>query len=124
MRRSSYPEHEVTTLNWKAFKLILPYLFEFKKRIAVAFCCLILTKIASVYLPFILKDIVHTLDGKAPESAQALVVPIGLVLAYGLVRLSIVVFAEIRDTLFGRVTERAIRRIGLRVFRHLHQLDF
>jgi len=123
MRRSSYPEHEVTTINWKAFKLILPYLFEFKKRIAFAFFCLILTKIASVYLPFILKDIVDTLDAKAPESVQSLVVPLGLVLAYGLVRLSIVVFAEIRDTLFGRVTERAIRRIGLKVFRHLHQLD-
>jgi len=123
MRRSSYPEHEVTTLNWKAFKLILPYLFEFKKRIAFAFLCLIMTKIASVYLPFILKDIVDTLDTKAPDNLQNLVVPIGLVLAYGLVRLSIVVFAEIRDTLFGRVTERAIRRIGLNVFRHLHQLD-
>jgi len=123
MRRSSYPEHEVNTINWKAFKLILPYLFEFKKRIAFAFFCLILTKIASVYLPFILKDIVDTLDAKAPENVQSLVVPLGLVLAYGLARLSIVVFAEIRDTLFGRVTERAIRRIGLKVFRHLHQLD-
>lgn len=123
MRRSSYPEQEVTTINWKAFKLILPYLFEFKKRIAFAFFCLIVTKIASVYLPFILKDIVDTLDAKAPENVQALVVPLGLVLAYGLVRLSIVVFAEVRDTLFGRVTERAIRRIGLEVFRHLHQLD-
>lgn len=123
MRRSSYPEHEVTTINWQAFKLILPYLFEFKLRIALAVFCLILTKIASVYLPFILKDIVDTLDTKTPESIQALVVPLGLVAAYGLVRLSIVVFAEVRDTLFGRVTERAIRRIGLKVFRHLHQLD-
>jgi len=123
MRRSSYSEDEVTSINWKAFKLILPYLFEFKKRITFALSCLILTKIASVYLPFILKDIVDTLDAKTPENAQALVVPLGLVLAYGLVRLSIVVFAEIRDTLFGRVTERAIRRIGLKVFRHMHQLD-
>lgn len=123
MRRSSYPDHEVTMINWQAFKLILPYLFEFKKRIAFAFACLILTKVASVYLPFILKDIVDTLDTKAPENLQALVVPFGLVAAYGLVRLSIVVFAEVRDTLFGRVTERAIRRIGLKVFRHLHQLD-
>ncbi|GAA6173690.1 ABC transporter ATP-binding protein/permease [Colwellia sp. KU-HH00111] len=123
MRRSSYPEHEVTTLNWQAFKLILPYLFEFKVRIVLAIFCLVLTKIASVYLPFILKDIVDTLDAKAPEKLQTLVVPLGLVAAYGLVRLSIVVFAEVRDTLFGRVTERAIRRIGLNVFRHLHQLD-
>ncbi len=123
MRRSSHPDNEVTTINWPAFKLILPYLFEFKKRIAFAMFCLILTKIASVYLPFILKDIVDTLDAKTPTNLQALVVPFGLVLAYGSVRLAIVVFAEIRDTLFGRVTERAIRRIGLKVFRHLHALD-
>ncbi len=123
MRRSSYPDNEVTTINWQAFKLLLPYLFEFKKRIAFALACLILTKVASVYLPFILKDIVDALDAKVPENLQALVVPFGLVAAYGLVRLSIVIFAEVRDTLFGRVTERAIRRIGLKVFRHLHQLD-
>ncbi len=123
MRRSSYPDNEVTTINWQAFKLILPYLFEFKKRIAFALACLILTKIASVYLPFILKDIVDTLDAQVPANMQTLVVPFGLVVSYGLVRLSIVIFAEIRDTLFGRVTERAIRRIGLKVFRHLHQLD-
>jgi len=123
MRRSSYPEHEVNTINWQAFKLIVPYLFEFKKRIAFAMLCLVLTKVASVYLPFILKDIVDTLDANTSESMQPLLVPFGLVIAYGLVRLSIVVFAEVRDTLFGRVTERAIRRIGLKVFRHLHALD-
>ncbi len=124
MRRSSYPEQEVSTINWQAFKLIVPYLFEYKKRIAVAMLCLILTKVASVYLPFILKDIVDTLDANSNDKQSALVVvPLGLVAAYGLVRLSIVVFAEVRDTLFGRVTERAIRRIGLKVFRHLHSLD-
>jgi ATP-binding cassette subfamily B protein len=124
MRRSSYPEQEVSTINWQAFKLILPYLFEYKKRIALAMSCLILTKIASVYLPFILKDIVDTLDANSTNEQSALIiVPLGLVAAYGLVRLSIVVFAEVRDTLFGRVTERAIRRIGLKVFRHLHSLD-
>ncbi len=123
MRQSNHPDNEVTTINWQAFKLILPYLFEFKKRIAFALVCLVLTKVASVYLPFILKDIVDTLDAEVPDNMQTLVVPIGLVLAYGAVRLSIVIFAEVRDTLFGRVTERAIRRIGLKVFRHLHQLD-
>jgi len=124
MRPSSYPEQEVKSINWQAFKLILPYLFEYKKRIAFAMCCLILTKIASVYLPFILKDIVDTLDtNSTSETSTLIIVPFGLVAAYGLVRLSIVVFAEVRDTLFGRVTERAIRRIGLTVFRHLHSLD-
>jgi len=123
MRRSSYPEQEVNSINWQAFKLILPYLFEFKHRIALAVLCLILTKVASVYLPFILKNIVDTLDANVPDNLQVAVVPLGLVAAYGMTRLAIVVFAEIRDTLFGRVTERAIRRIGLKVFRHLHALD-
>ncbi|WP_019027399.1 ABCB family ABC transporter ATP-binding protein/permease [Colwellia piezophila] len=125
MRPSSYPDQEVNSINWQAFKLILPYLFEYKKRIALAMLCLILTKIASVYLPFILKDIVDTLDSNSTDkqSTALIIVPLGLVAAYGLARFSIVVFAEIRDTLFGRVTERAIRRIGLKVFRHLHSLD-
>ena len=124
MRNSRYPDQEVTSINWRAFKLILPYLFEYKKRILLAMLCLVLTKVASVYLPFILKDIVDTLDANnTNEQAAMLIVPFGLVAAYGLVRLSIVVLAEVRDTLFGRVTERAIRRIGLNVFRHLHALD-
>ena len=122
MRRSSHqPEHEVTTFNWRVVKLLLPYLFEFKARIFLALSCLVLTKIASVYLPFILKDIVDILDTQ--QENRVYLVPFALVGAYGLVRLTIVLFAEIRDTLFGRVTERAIRRIGLKVFQHLHKLD-
>ena len=121
MRNSSDPNQEVTGFSWQAFKLILPYLLEYKKRIVLALSCLVFTKVASVYLPFILKDIVDTLDNNQGQSLIA--VPFALVAAYGLIRLSIVVLAEVRDTLFGRVTERAIRRIGLKVFQHLHQLD-
>ena len=121
MRRSHQPEQEVTTFNWHVVKMLVPYLLEFKMRIGLALLCLILTKIASVYLPFILKDIVDTLDTQ--QENRIYLAPFALVAAYGLVRLAIVLFAEIRDTLFGRVTERAIRRIGLKVFKHLHQLD-
>ena len=122
MRRSSHQsEQEVTTFNWHVVKLLLPYLFEFKARIFFALACLVLTKVASVYLPFILKDIVDILDKQ--QDNRIYIVPFALVGAYGLVRLTIVLFAEIRDTLFGRVTERAIRRIGLKVFQHLHKLD-
>lgn len=122
MRRSSHqPEQEVTTFNWRVVKLLLPYLLEFKARIFFALACLVLTKVASVYLPFILKDIVDVLDHQ--QENRVYLVPFALVGAYGLVRLTIVLFAEIRDTLFGRVTERAIRRIGLKVFQHLHKLD-
>jgi ATP-binding cassette subfamily B protein len=125
MRSSSHPEHEVKNINWRAFKLIWPYLFEFKVRIGFALLCLILAKVSSVYLPFLLKDIVDTLDTSTPNSQQnlTLLLSLGLVASYGLTRFSVVLFGEIRDTLFGRVTERAIRRIGLNVFKHLHQLD-
>lgn len=121
MRRNSYPDREVTEINWQVIKMLFPYLMEFKLRISFALLCLVLTKVASVYLPFILKDVVDVLDQQ--QENRLYLVPFGLVAAYGLVRLSIVLFAEIRDTLFGRVTERAIRRVGLRVFKHLHQLD-
>tara|TARA_R110002124_G_scaffold287363_1_gene473957 strand:+ start:16398 stop:18185 length:1788 start_codon:yes stop_codon:yes gene_type:complete len=122
MRRSSHqPEQEVTTFNWRVVKLLVPYLLEFKARIFFALACLVLTKVASVYLPFILKDIVDVLDTQ--QENRVYLVPFALVGAYGLVRLTIVIFAEIRDTLFGRVTERAIRRVGLKVFQHLHKLD-
>ncbi|WP_077342308.1 ABCB family ABC transporter ATP-binding protein/permease [Pseudocolwellia agarivorans] len=121
MRPSRFNENEATEINWRVIKMLLPYMMEFKARIALALLCLVLTKVASVYLPFILKDVVDTLDQQ--QESKIYLVPFGLVAAYGLVRLSIVLFAEIRDTLFGRVTERAIRRIGLKVFKHLHDLD-
>jgi len=121
MRPSSYQLPENTTINWRVLKSLIPYLLEFKMRIAFALSCLVLTKLASVYLPFILKDIVDGLD--AQQDNNIFIVPFALVAAYGFVRLTIVLLAEIRDTLFGRVTERAIRRIGLQVFEHLHKLD-
>lgn len=121
MRRTNYPDYEVTRINWQVFRSLIPYLMEFKSRIAFALSCLILTKLASVYLPFVLKDLVDTLDTNLENKLVFL--PLSLIVSYGLVRFSIVIFAEIRDTLFGRVTERAIRRIGLNVFKHLHSLD-
>lgn len=121
MRRTNYPDHEVDKLNWQVLKLVYPYLLEFRWRISLAVVCLILAKVASVYLPFVLKDVVDTLDQNVEN--KVMLVPFGLVAAYGLARLSVVLFGEIRDTLFGRVTERAIRRIGLKVFKHLHSLE-
>lgn len=121
MRRIKHHDPDIKGFNWQVISMLLPYLLEFKLRITLAMLCLILTKVASVYLPFILKDIVDTLDTQ--KDNQIYLVPLGLVAAYGVVRLTIVLFAEIRDTLFGRVTERAIRRIGLQVFKHLHKMD-
>ena len=107
------------TINWAVFKSIAPYLSEYKWRVLMAVLCLVLAKVATVYLPFVLKYIVDDLD----NTKQMLAAPIALVLAYGALRLGSVLFGELRDTLFGRVTERAMRRIGLEVFNHLHRLD-
>lgn len=117
MRRSR-SDAELGPVNWASLKKLIPYLLEFRLRIVLALMCLIGAKVASVGLPFILKRIVDQLN-----SPSILVVPIALLIAYGLVRLANVLFGEIRDTLFGRVTERAMRRIGHRVFEHLHSLD-
>ncbi len=115
MKQVDVPE----TINWAVFKSIAPYLAEYKWRVLMAVLCLVMAKVATVYLPFVLKYIVDDLDSKQ----KMLAAPIALVLAYGALRLSSVLFGELRDTLFGRVTERAMRRIGLEVFNHLHRLD-
>ena len=109
-------------INWRIFKKLWPYLTEFKQRVWLAILCLVAAKVASVGLPFVLK---HTVDGLnlKTETEQLLVAPIALIIAYGALRLANVLFGEIRDTLFGRVTERAMRRLGLTVFKHLHRLD-
>ncbi|MBB65504.1 MAG: metal ABC transporter permease [Waddliaceae bacterium] len=122
MRHGNYSDN-IETVDWKVLKLLWPYLWEFKKRVLIAIFCLIFAKIASVSLPFILKYIVDDLDSYQLKSMELIVAPISLILAYGLVRFSNVLLGEIRDTLFGRVTERAIRRVGLEVFQHLHQLE-
>lgn len=121
MRPSLYFDGPIEKLNWHVLKLILPYLLEFKYRVALALLCLIIAKLASVSLPFILKSLVDGLSTASPE--QLISVPIALVLAYGSLRLLNTIISEVRDTLFGRVTERAIRRLGLNVFEHLHRLD-
>ncbi|WP_440905484.1 ABCB family ABC transporter ATP-binding protein/permease [Catenovulum sp. SX2] len=122
MRPSHFNDFENQTLNWQVIRQIWPYLLEFKSRIVLALLCLVLAKVAGVTLPFVLKHIVDGLN--ANNGAQGwLAVPISLLIAYGVVRFLNTLIGEIRDTLFGRVTERAMRRLGLGVFKHLHQLD-
>jgi ATP-binding cassette subfamily B protein len=122
MRHGHYSDDDTEGMNWHVLKMLWPYLLEFRQRVFLAMLCLIAAKLASVVGPFLLKHIVDGLNVE-PEAGMLMVVPIALVLAYGLARFSNVLFGEIRDTLFGRVSERAMRRIGLNVFRHMHSLD-
>ena len=110
---------DIDQVNWRSLRLVIPYLTEYRGRIFLALLCLVGAKLASVGLPFILKNIVDRLN----DVNALVVVPLGLLFAYGVVRFANVLFGEIRDTLFGRVTERAMRRVGYRVFTHLHSLD-
>ncbi|MBB3167099.1 ABCB family ABC transporter ATP-binding protein/permease [Simiduia aestuariiviva] len=119
MRSRRFDEADAQ-ISWATLKSLLPYLLEHRVRVALALGCLIAAKVASVGLPFVLKDLVDTLSA---AQGPLIALPVGLLLAYGVVRLATVLFAELRDTVFGRVTERAMRRIGLKVFEHLHQLD-
>jgi ATP-binding cassette subfamily B protein len=118
--------------SWTVLKNLVPYLNEFKWRVLFALLFLVGAKLATIGLAFLMKAVVDlqgasTSNGPA-ESSHFLenfwfYTPVLLVVAYGLLRFLSVIFGEIRDMLFGRVTERTMRRIGHRVFKHLHALD-
>ena len=104
---------------WRTVSLLLPYLWEFRGRVAIALVFLIIAKLANVGVPLVMKDIVDRLDA----TSAVLLLPLALLVIYGALRLSTTLFAELRDVVFVRVTQRAIRRIALTVFRHLHSLS-
>lgn len=105
---------------WEVLRMLWPYLLEFKGRMLAAFALLVLAKLAVVAMPYVLKLVVDSLD---QNLHQLIVVPILFIVAYGLLRFGSVFFSEARDAVFSRVTERAMRRIVLRVFQHLHALE-
>ena len=104
---------------WSIIASLLPYVWEYRGRVAIALVFLVAAKLANVGVPLVMKEIV---DGLDPRHA-VLLVPAALLAAYGLLRFSTTLFAEIRDAVFVRVTQRAIRRVALGVFRHLHSLS-
>ncbi|MBK18899.1 MAG: metal ABC transporter permease [Rhodospirillaceae bacterium] len=94
--------------------------FETKARVLLALALLALAKVANVYTPILFKDAVDILSGK---EAAILVVPVALLVGYGVVRVLSIAFAELRDAVFAKVGQRAIRNVGLKTFRHLHKLS-
>ena len=120
MRGDRHYSNNTWSGNWRVLKYLIPYFTEFPIRVGLALGCLIVAKLATVALPFALKYIVDSLD---TSQSRVIAVPLAFLLLYGLLRFGTIIFGEIRDTIFGRVTERAMRRIGLKGFRHLHSLD-
>jgi ATP-binding cassette, subfamily B, heavy metal transporter len=109
--------------DWLTLKRLLPYLLEYKWRVAAALAFMVGAKVANVGVPLLLKELVDAMTFK-PGSVQAmLVVPMGLLLAYGLLRLSTSLFTELRELVFAKATQGAARSIALKTFEHLHALS-
>lgn len=108
--------------NWKIIAGLWPYLAEYRGRVILAVSMLILAKVATVSTPIALKYIIDYLDQQRGVE-MVLWIPLVLVLLYGGLRFSSTLFNELRDAIFARVAERAMRRVSLRVFRHLHNRE-
>lgn len=109
--------------DWATLRRLFPYLWDYKWRVLAALTFMVGAKVANVGVPVLLKNLVDTMTPK-PDMAQALlIVPIGLLVAYGLLRFSTSLFGELRELVFAKATEGAARRISLEVFRHLHALS-
>jgi ATP-binding cassette subfamily B protein len=114
-----------TRHDWQTIKTLLPYLWAWKGRVVFALCCLLLAKLTNVAVPMVFKDIIDTftLPGANKLEQAVLLVPLGLLATYGALRFSTVLFTELREIFFARVTQRAVRTITLQVFEHLHSLS-
>ncbi|MDX1573574.1 MAG: ABC transporter ATP-binding protein/permease [Methylophaga sp.] len=106
--------------DWRAIRSLLPYLWQFKGRVAIALALLLLAKVANVGVPLALKGAIDALD---PQQQDIIYLPVMLLVAYGLLRLASSLFGELRDALFAKVIYHAIRRIAGQVFQHLHKLS-
>ena len=125
MRRASataLPGPEPTERHdWQTLRELLPYLWAYKYRVMIALACLLAAKGANVTVPIVFKKLIDALD--ITQAQAVIVVPAALLLAYGALRFSTSMFTELRELVFARVTQQAVRRISLQVFRHLHSLS-
>ena len=109
--------------DWGTLAKLLPYLWQYRWRVGIALGFLLMAKVANVGVPLLLKNLVDSLVIKPGDAVAILVVPIGLLIAYGGLRLSTSLFTELRELIFAKATEGTARSISLQVFRHLHALS-
>ena len=109
--------------DWRTLGKLLPYLWQYRWRVGLALAFLLLAKVANVGVPVLLKHLVDALDLKAGDPRAALVVPVGILLAYAGLRLSTSLFTELRELVFAKVSFGASKQIALQVFGHLHALS-
>ncbi|MBK6865771.1 MAG: ABC transporter ATP-binding protein/permease [Ideonella sp.] len=109
--------------DWATLERLLPYLWHYRWRVGIALAFMVGAKVANVSVPLLLKTLVDSLAIKPGDAQALLVVPIGLLLAYGGLRLTTSLFTELRELVFAKATEGTARSISLAVFRHLHALS-
>jgi ATP-binding cassette subfamily B protein len=109
--------------DWATLSRLLPYLWQYKWRVVLAIVFMVGAKVANVGVPVLLKNLVDAMAFKPGDPAAVLVVPAGLLLAYGLLRLSTSLFTELRELVFAKATQGAARSIALQTFEHLHALS-
>ena len=108
--------------DWHVIRDLLPYLLEYRLRVAFALSCLVAAKFANLGIPILMKELIDSLNIKANSPQALFVVPVSIIVAYGLLRISASVFNELREAVFARVTQNAVRKVALQVFEHLHSL--
>ena len=119
MRGSSMAPQKLLGSEWRVLRLLAPYVWEYRWRVVAALGFLVVAKLANVAVPLVMKEVVDGLDPRLQMAA----VPVALLAAYGVLRFSTTLFQELRDVVFVRVAQRAMRRVALGVFRHLHSLS-
>jgi ABC-type transport system involved in Fe-S cluster assembly fused permease/ATPase subunit len=123
---SSHPEvakSDMPRNDWATLKTLFPYLWAYKWRVMLALVFLVGAKLAIVGVPLVLKALIDRMTVSPDHPRALLVLPIGILAAYGVLRLCTTLFTELREFVFAKVTQRAVRTIALKVFRHLHALS-
>ena len=109
--------------DWRTIARLLPYLWEYKWRVIIAIACMVAAKSANVGVPLLLKQLIDAMDVPAGSAQALLVVPVGLLVAYGVLRFANSLFNELREFVFSKATHGAARSIALATFEHLHRLS-
>jgi len=109
--------------DWHTLSRLFPYLWRYKWRVGFALLFMVGAKLANVAIPLLLKQLVDTMNLQPGDGRAALVVPVGLLLSYGALRLSTSAFTELRELVFAKATQGAARAIALQTFEHLHALS-
>jgi ATP-binding cassette, subfamily B, heavy metal transporter len=104
-------------------KRLLPYLWTYKWRVLAALTFMVGAKLANVSVPLLLKDLIDAMSFKPNDPQAVLVVPVAMLVTYGVLRLSVSAFTELRELVFAKATQGAARQIALETFEHLHGLS-